>query len=463
MPGSVRTRTISPLSKKRRKKVLEHRRRERLYRLHQKLAGTEPVSASSEEPSPEVPQADSPAQWSAIVFLVGLAAYLTLFYTTELPSVPSLFDSGEPVRRIEWLVVFFNPLLLVQMWFGGEGATTAILDRLGVVFVAGAILAFVYVPGRLLLDACRADRLLSPVEVFVFSMGVGLNVVSSTPDIFTLQKNALAQGRFFTWLDDADARRICVLGGGAKRELFPLEAAVGSEIRIGQVLHTVVGVLAEQSTGGELEGFKIRDRNTDVYIPLSSSLNRFPPQMGETQLHRIVVQLPDVTTMSAFGNVIERVLSRRHHNIVDFKVVIPEQLLAQHQQTQRIFNIVMGTIASISLLVGGIGIMNIMLASVLERTREIGVRRALGARQSDIARQFLAEATCLSLFGGLVGVIVGIVLANVISLYADWETAVSLWSIFVAVGVSVGVGIVFGYLPARSAAKLDPIMALRFE
>jgi len=144
-------------------------------------------------------------------------------------------------------------------------------------------------------------------------------------------------------------------------------------------------------------------------------------------------------------------------------VTVPEELLRQHQETQRIFNIVMGTIASISLLVGGIGIMNIMLASGLERTRESGVRRALGARQADIARQFLAEAVLLSVSGGFIGVVLGVTLSKAISMFAEWETAVSIWSIIIAVGVSVGVGIIFGYLPARRAAKLDPITALRFE
>ncbi len=302
-----------------------------------------------------------------------------------------------------------------------------------------------------------------PMTVRAGAQEAELNIVSSTPDIFTLQKNEIAEGRFYSWLDEEDARKICVLGGGAKRELFPLESAIGKDVRVGKVLLTVIGVLDRQFSGGELEGFKINDRNTDVYVPLSTSLIRYPPDLGESILHRIVVHLPDVTELRAFGNVIERTLYRRHHEVSDFEVIIPEELLKQHQQTQRIFNIVMGTIASISLLVGGIGIMNIMLASVLERTREIGVRRALGARQSDIARQFLAEATLLSLSGGVIGVILGIVLAKVISLYANWDTAVSVWSILIAVGVSVGVGIIFGYLPARRAAKLDPITALRFE
>lgn len=290
-----------------------------------------------------------------------------------------------------------------------------------------------------------------------------MHLVATTPDIFVLQNNILANGRWFTQLDAADTRRVCVLGGGAKRELFPLRNAVGELIEVEGQLLTVVGVLDRVSVGGEIEGYEIRDLNRDIYMPLATALKRFPHAKGETELHRIVVKLPEIAGLTSYSRLIERILKRRHYQADDFTVTVPEELLQQHQATQRIFNIVMGAIASISLLVGGIGIMNIMLASVLERTREIGVRRALGARQADIARQFLAEAVLLSVSGGFIGVIAGILLAKGISLYADWGTAVSAWAILVAVGVSVSVGIIFGYLPARRAAKLDPIAALRFE
>lgn len=386
------------------------------------------------------------------------------------------------------LGVIFGVAAVISMSSIGEGARREALQQIEQMGASNIIIddarpesgeersnAIRKNPGGLILaDADALKDVLSEVELVVpqrfrpmmvnaGSQKANLNIVGSTPDIFLLQKNELSEGRFYSWLDEKDSRKICVLGGGAKRELFPLESAIGKDIRIGKVLLTVVGVLDRQITGGALEGFKIRDQNTDVYVPLSTSLTRYPPGKDEPVLNRIVVNLPDVTELRSYGNVIERALFRRHHEVNDFDVIIPEELLKQHLQTQRIFNIVMGTIASISLLVGGIGIMNIMLASVLERTREIGVRRALGARQSDIARQFLAEAALLSFSGGIIGVIVGIILARVISLYANWDTAVSVWSILIAVGVSVGVGIIFGYLPARRAAKLDPITALRFE
>ncbi len=292
---------------------------------------------------------------------------------------------------------------------------------------------------------------------------VRLNSVATTPDMFDLFDLSLSEGRRLSWQDDIDARRVCVLGSGAKRELFPLESAIDKDVRVGLHVLTVVGVIESQSVGGEIEGFSIQNRNLDVYVPLNSSLMRQPPQGVESELTRITVQIADVDQMTNYSGVIRRVMLRRHNGVQDFSITVPEELLRQHTETQRIFNIVMGTIASISLLVGGIGIMNIMLASVLERTKEIGLRRALGARQADIARQFLAEAVVLSVSGGIIGVIVGIVLAQIISIYAEWDTAVSMWSIFIAVGVSVAVGVIFGYLPARRAAKLDPISALRFE
>jgi len=290
-----------------------------------------------------------------------------------------------------------------------------------------------------------------------------LNIVATTPEYFNIQNLTFHDGRSFTWLDERDSRLVCVLGGGANRELFPLESGIGEKIKIEGEIFNVVGIIENQMVGSEIEGFQVRDRNRDVYIPLVAAMKRFPPTFGESHLHRITVQILNVEDLPAYASVIERNLERRHAGEDDFEVIVPEELLRQHQQTQSIFNIVMGTIASISLLVGGIGIMNIMLASVLERTTEIGVRRALGAKQRDIAQQFLIEATLLSLFGGLVGVIIGVLLASGISMFAEWETAVSWWSIFLAVGVSAAVGIGFGFLPARRAAMLDPIVALRSD
>lgn len=294
-----------------------------------------------------------------------------------------------------------------------------------------------------------------------------INVVATTESYFDLYDLKTSGGRLFSALDESDYRRVCVLGWEAKRKLFPLIDPLGMQVRIhdgAREVYTAVGVIDRRDvSGSEIRGLDLRDENLDIYIPLQTLIKRKPPRPSESVLSQIIVQIPSPEQIGSFAQVIETMLKRRHRNISDFKVVIPEQLLKQHRETQRIFNIVMGTIASISLLVGGIGIMNIMLASVLERTREIGIRRAVGATESDIARQFLSEAVLLSLLGGIIGVIVGIALALGINLYAGWETAVSAWAILVAVGVSAGVGIIFGFLPARKAAKMDPIAALRFE
>jgi len=294
---------------------------------------------------------------------------------------------------------------------------------------------------------------------------IRLNVVASTPDLFDLNKMRLLMGRKIDPQDEVNQRRVCMLGWSTRRELFPLVNPIGKDLRIKNTVFTVVGVVDRRAVGGgEIEGIKLRDENRDIYVPLSVelALKNLSPESG-SDLTRITVEMENPEHLSAVGNLIQRTLQRRHRGVEDFSVIIPEQLLRQHQATQRIFNIVMGTIASISLIVGGIGIMNIMLASVLERTREIGIRRAIGATQGDIARQFLTEAVILSLFGGIIGVILGVILAKAISVYAGWETAVSIWAVVVAVTVSAGVGVVFGWLPARSAAKLDPITALRYE
>jgi len=302
------------------------------------------------------------------------------------------------------------------------------------------------------------------LKVSVADIQTDLSVVAASPALFDLYNLHTRSGRRLNQSDEENYRRVCVLGWGAKRELFPLDDPLGKEIHIQNQMYKVVGVAGRRLVGGgEIGGIELRDENMDIYIPLKSMLKYGPPPAGESELTRIIMQAVNPTLLTKYAALIERIMFRRHRGIVDYIVVVPEVLLRQHQVTQRIFNIVMGTIASISLLVGGIGIMNIMLASVLERTREIGIRRAVGAGQGDIARQFLAEAVLLSLSGGIVGVLLGIILAQGISMYAEWETAVSWWAILVAVGVSVGVGVVFGWLPARRAARMDPIMALRAE
>ncbi len=294
---------------------------------------------------------------------------------------------------------------------------------------------------------------------------VSSNLVATMPEYFNIYDRPLSSGRKLAVGDEENYQPVCLLGWEAARELFPLKSPLGKEVRIRDQLLTVVGVVRGRAVGkGEIEGVPLRNENLDIYIPLQTALKRQPASTDDnSQLTRIVASVEEPSLLADYAGLIERIMRRRHRGVADYKVLVPEELLRQHQATQRIFNVVMGAIASISLLVGGIGIMNIMLASVLERTREIGIRRAVGARQSDIARQFLVEAVLLSLSGGIVGVILGVLLAHGITLFAGWETAVSWWAILVAVVVSMGVGVIFGWLPARRAARLDPIMSLRFE
>ena len=208
---------------------------------------------------------------------------------------------------------------------------------------------------------------------------------------------------------------------------------------------------------------EVRNTDEDIYIPLTTMRRRFHWEPGEPELTQITVKIPGSDQLQEAAAIVRTILNRRHRGVEDFKIAIPEELLRQSQKTQQIFNIVMGCIAGISLLVGGIGIMNIMLASVLERTREIGIRRALGARRHDILSQFLVESLLVSLLGGLIGVILGYAIPEVITLYAGWRTIVQPWTIVLAFGVSATVGIGFGIYPARQAALLNPIDALRYE
>jgi putative ABC transport system permease protein len=276
----------------------------------------------------------------------------------------------------------------------------------------------------------------------------------------------LAEGKFFDEADDDRSATVCVLGETAKVNLLGYDPAIAKYIKINDTWLEVVGVLQEQiMAGSQSSGGAMQDINNIVYIPLNTMQYRFWDQSANLrdELDGIELRLKPGADSIEVAKVVTAVLNSTHHNTQDFTVTIPAALLAQQQRTQTIFTYVMVAIAAISLLVGGIGIMNIVLATVMERTKEIGVRRATGARRFDILRQFLTESVLISVGGGMLGIGFGFFLAWLIARTADWKTIVTTASVVIAFGVSVLVGIVFGIYPAMKASKISPIEALRYE
>jgi putative ABC transport system permease protein len=271
-------------------------------------------------------------------------------------------------------------------------------------------------------------------------------------------------GVFFDHQDEAVYNQVCVLGASVKQGLFGFESALGKTLKINNTWFSVVGVIADQTLSkDEFQGVKLQNTNNDIYIPLSTALRKLEAKALESELDGILLEVESELRIQSTALVVSQLLEKLHNGESDFSLIVPEQLFRQSQQTQKIFNIVMGCIAGISLLVGGIGIMNIMLANVLERTHEIGIRRAVGARRMDIRLQFLIEAVTISSIGGIIGVGLGFVIAGLVVYYAGWSTIITTWSIVLAFGVSATVGVLFGSYPAIQASRLSPIEVLRYE
>jgi putative ABC transport system permease protein len=276
----------------------------------------------------------------------------------------------------------------------------------------------------------------------------------------------LVEGRFFNEDDDTKSSPVCVLGESAKVNLLGYDSAVGKYVKVNDTWLQVVGVLSQQATAdSDVEGLEVANRNNMVIAPLNTVMRRFEDNNSylKDEIDGIYIKVSQNVDSVETANVVNAILTATHKDAGDFNVTVPAGLLEQKRRTQFIFSVVMICIAGISLLVGGIGIMNIMLATVLERTREIGIRRAIGARQADIIRQFLTEAVLISIIGGLIGIGFGYSLSKIIAAAAGWSTDVTTSSIAVAFGVSVGIGLLFGIYPAVQAAKLDPIEAIRYE
>ncbi len=332
-----------------------------------------------------------------------------------------------------------------------------------------------------LFDGIVISQIIDGSSVYFSDREAGVKVVATSPSYLSTMKLNMREGQFIRPDDLNGTVQVCAIGTNVKRNLFAFDDPIGKQIRLQDIYLTVVGVVDEKVLGSSsIDGMDVGNVNDNIYIPLTVAQKKIHRdhdyaaaksgmgdeaelQYNRDEIDQIVLKVKEGQDINTVAALINRMLDRRHRGVPDYKVIVPEALLAQSQETQRIFNIVMGAIAGISLLVGGIGIMNIMLASVLERTREIGVRRAVGASQLDIMSQFLIEAVMICLIGCIIGVITGLGLAKGISTYADWRTIISYFSIFLAVGVSTLVGIVFGFFPARKAAALDVIEALRYE
>ncbi len=411
------------------------------------------------------------------------------------------------------LGIIFGVAAVISMLAIGNGAQQEILEQIKQVGVNNIIVKPVqleqgnsseesgevdeskgFSPGLTLNDAQSIMELLptiqqySPViesDYLASRNGVAMQIKLEGvhTNYFNLFNLNLANGELFSDMQMDKATSVCVIGENIRARLFRDVRPIGQEIKVGNVWLKVVGVLEPRDfTASANDEMGISSSDNKIFIPTQTMLVRFEDRArynfeeleqlsrgrrssirnsSANQLDKIIVQVSETEQLSESAEMIRRILLRRHKNNLDFEVTVPELLLKQQQQTNRIFNIVLGAIAGISLLVGGIGIMNIMLASVLERIREIGTRQAIGATRMDIVVQFLAEATLISVLGGLIGVVLGIGLAQVITVFADIKTQITPFSVLVAFTVSSSVGIVFGFFPAKKASMQDPVESLR--
>jgi len=310
---------------------------------------------------------------------------------------------------------------------------------------------------------------------------------------FTIFNIQLQSGEIFKPIQGEAGQPVCIIGDNIKTVFFNQENPIGKSIKCGQIWLKIIGVVERRDfTASASDEMGISSSDNKIFVPAQTILMRFKNRgliradeverssarrrqvvstgqsvlaeaddKNPNQLDKIILQVKETEQLGVTANIVKRLLLRRHSGLYDFEVTIPELLLKQQQRTKKVFNIVLGAIAGISLIVGGIGIMNIMLASVMERIREIGTRQAIGASRKDIVAQFLAESTLISISGGIIGIILGVILSKVITVAFDIKTIISFFSIFIAFGVSALVGIMFGYMPAKRAAEKDPVESLR--
>lgn len=338
------------------------------------------------------------------------------------------------------------------------------------------------------------------LETYIIKNGIrrSAKLVGVEPNYFSLTNFNLAKGEMFNKTQLINGDPVCIIGKTIQTKFFSTEDPIGKKIKVGNIWLQVIGVLEERLiSGSSITKLGIRDYNMDVYTPIQTVLIRYKNRALITrdmllqnqrrsrgmiviiggsnnddesevtknyhQIDRLVVQVNKTELLNPIAEILSRILERRHFKVIDYQISIPELLLKQQQRTNQIFNFVLGAIAGISLLVGGIGIMNIMLASVLERIKEIGLRMALGAKKQDIVFQFVFEAIMISVTGGLIGIVLGVSLAMLVSKFAEIPTIITFSSIILSFGVAATVGLIFGIAPARRAASQDPIASLRYE
>ncbi|WP_215224569.1 ABC transporter permease [Echinicola shivajiensis] len=425
------------------------------------------------------------------------------------------------------LGIIFGVAAVIAMMAIGNGAQKEILEQIKLVGVNNIIIEPIveqveeeldatngsgpgeeknkFSPGLRMLDVEAIREVvpgiqkLSPeiiLDTYIVKSGLrrSAKLVGVTPEYFDVTNFKLREGTMFTENNLLKGDPVCIIGRGVQTKFFSTENPIGKKIKCGNKWLRVIGILEERIVSDKsIAKLGIRDYNMDVYIPVQTMLVRYKNRDMVTsgnlvsgargrrirsivgseagsaaptnphQIDKLVVQVKESTMLQPTAEVLSRLLERKHYNVIDFEITIPELLLKQQQRTQNIFNIVLGAIAGISLLVGGIGIMNIMLASVMERIKEIGLRMSLGAKKTDIVHQFLFEAMMISVSGGIIGVILGVILASMVSRFGDFPTIITVPSILVSFSVAATVGLIFGITPAKRAASQDPITSLRYE
>ena len=453
---------------------------------------------------------------------MNIRAYYQRYSYNVLIAVEAIF-ANKVKSLLTALGIIFGVAAVIAMLAIGNGAEQEILEQIKMVGVNNIIITPIlpsnqasandqksagaadptqsptasktkFSKGLTLLDAEAIKEIIPTVKdvcpVITFNYSAILNDKSSpiklegtTNTYFSLFDIKLESGNLFSMQHLVNGYPVCIIGNNVKNVFFNQENPVGKFIKCGQIWLKIIGVIEKRSFVGTGGGtMAISSTDNKIIIPVKTMLLRYRNKAliradqveatGRTgnqnqtiedtnQLDLVIIQVAETQMLTSTAKVVGKMLLRKHNNVPDFDVSIPELLLKQQQKTKNIFNIVLGAIAGISLIVGGIGIMNIMLASVLERIREIGTRQAIGASRKDIVFQFLSESTLISISGGLIGIMLGVILSKIIQTMFDIKTIISLFSIIISFGVSVFIGIVFGYVPAKRAAEKDPVESLR--